>query len=150
MTSTHADRALAAVRRVREARERDSRYGLARALAERSRREQVAEQAAERLRAAGTVRDGDLADFRVQIARGAWLADDASATRRSAEQAATVAAEAGHRWQRDRTATRVVELLLERHAEQRRAEQARAEAREVDDIAGQRWLRGRDAGEVAP
>lgn len=150
MTSRRADRALAAVRRVREARERDSRYGLARALAERGRREQVAEQAAERLRAAGTVRDGDLTDFRAQIARGAWLAEDVSATRRSAEQAATVAAEAGHRWQWDRTASRVVELLLERHAEQRRAEQARAEAREVDDIAGQRWLRARDAGEVTP
>jgi flagellar biosynthesis chaperone FliJ len=38
----------------------------------------------------------------------------------------------------------VVELLLERHAEQRRAEQARAEAREVDDIAGRAWLRSRE------
>ena len=150
MTGRHADRALAAVRRVREARERDSRYGLARALAERSGREQAAGQAADRLRTAGTIRDGDVSDFQAQIARGAWLAEDLAATRRSAEQAATVAAEAGHRWQRDRAATRVVELLLERHAEQRRAEQARAEAREVDDIAGQRWLRGRDAGEATP
>ncbi|HET7355635.1 MAG TPA: hypothetical protein VFJ09_03060 [Nocardioidaceae bacterium] len=144
MTGARADRALNAVRRVREARERDSRYGLARALAERSRREGIAAQAAERLRTSAAVRDGHVADFLSQVGRGAWLAEDLAAARRSADQAATVAAEAGHRWQRDRAATRVVELLLERHAEHRRAEQARAEAREIDDIAGQGWLRSRE------
>ena len=144
MTSAQADRALNAVRRVREARERDSRYGLARALSERSRREEIAAQAAARLAEAASVQDGGVTDFLAQVDRGAWLAEDLAAARRSADQAVTVAAEAGHRWQRDRAAARVVELLLERHAEQRRAEQARAEAREVDDIAGRAWLRSRE------
>ena len=36
-----------------------------------------------------------------------------------------------------------IDLLLERRAELRRAERLRAEARELDDLAGQRWLRDR-------
>lgn len=143
MTGPQADRALNAVRRVREAREQDSRYGLARALAERSRREELAAQAADRLAQGTPFGAGAVGDFLTEVGRGAWLAEDLAAARRSADQAATVAAEAGHRWQRDRAATRVVELLLERHAEQRRADRARAEAREVDDIAGRGWLRSR-------
>lgn len=141
MTST--DRALAAVARVRGARERDSRLGLAHALAERSRRERAATLAADRVVDAACFGAGTPADYVAHAVRGAWLAEEMAEARRTAERAAVVAAEAGHHWRADRMRTRVVELLLERHAEQRRAERARAESRLLDEIAGQAWLRSR-------
>jgi flagellar biosynthesis chaperone FliJ len=137
------DLALAAVRRVRAARERDSRLGLAHALAERDRRAQAVQEAGDRLAAAAPFTGGSSGDFLTAVAAGSWLAQDLAETRVRAERAGVLAAEAGHRWQQDRRAIRVVELLLERHAEQRRAERVRAEARELDDIAGQGWLRTR-------
>ncbi len=136
-----ADRALAAVQRVRRAREQDSRLGLAAALAEQARREQAAALAAGRLVDATPFQSGSVGDFLVRAAHGARLAADTAAARARADRAGTVAAESMHRWRRDRVATRVVELLLERHAAQRRADRARVEARELDDIAGQAWLR---------
>jgi flagellar export protein FliJ len=149
MTGRHdPDRALAAVRRVRASREQDSRLGLARALAERTRREEAVEVAADRLTAARSFGAGSVRDFLASTARGAALATNLADARRSAVRAGTIAAEAGHHWQQDRKAVRVVELLLERRAEQRRADQARAEARELDDIAGQTWLRFRSSPEV--
>ena len=140
-----ADRALVAVRRVRAAREQDSRLGLARALAERARREEAAAQAADRLTAAEPFSAGNVEDFHTSAAQGAYLAADLADARNSAARSGTIAAEAGRRWQQDRRATRVVELLLGRRAEQRRLDQARADARELDEIAGRAWLRSRNS-----
>jgi flagellar export protein FliJ len=60
--------------------------------------------------------------------------------------ARTVSASAREHWQRDKTRLSAVELLLERRAEERRAERARREARELDDVVAQRWLRRRTTG----
>jgi hypothetical protein len=49
----------------------------------------------------------------------------------------------------DRQAVRTVELLLERRADERRAELARREAVDLDELASQGWLRNRVA-EVMP
>jgi flagellar biosynthesis chaperone FliJ len=48
-------------------------------------------------------------------------------------------------WEERKVALAAVEHLLERRAARRRAEVARHEARELDDIASQRWLRAHGA-----
>jgi flagellar export protein FliJ len=55
----------------------------------------------------------------------------------------TVAEAALARWQSDRARLEAVELLLDRRATERRAVAARAEARELDDLATQRHRRPR-------
>jgi hypothetical protein len=116
--SASADRGLVAVRRVREARERDSRAGLEQALAETRQRAATAEVSRARLAAAPTFGSG-------------------------------TAEEARRRWGLDRRAVRTVELLLERRAAERRADRARREAADLDELAAQGWLRTRPAALAA-
>lgn len=44
-------------------------------------------------------------------------------------------------WVQDRTRLKAVELLLERRAEERRAEAVRREDRELDDVSARLWSR---------
>lgn len=140
---THrADRGLAAVARVREVRETDSRIGLQQVLAE---------QTALASRLDGLT--GVLAGSAVPAVStpGALLAQRAALTgagllvgETRAELATTevVAAEARARWGADKARLAAVEHLLAARAERRRTEAARREAREADDLAAQRWARG--------
>ena len=143
MSAKEEDRGLRAVRRVREVRENDSRFGLSVALSSLRDREAEAERAAARVDTAERFAAGSVADFRGHVDRLAGLvALQAQATVRAGDSR-TVAAEAQRRWQRDRQQVRVVDLLLERRAAARAEERARREQAQLDDIAAQGWLRGR-------
>jgi flagellar protein FliJ len=143
---TQHDRGLRAVARVREVRERDSLVGL-RAATE------------EHLECVATVTELDAllarhTDLPSETDAGSWVATRAvtmhvaaatSQARHAADAADVVRLAAAEHWQRDRSRLRAVETLLERRAEARRAERDRRLARELDDLAGQRWLRARSA-----
>jgi flagellar export protein FliJ len=145
MKAADEDRGLRAVRRVREVRENDSRYGLSVALASVRERDAEAERARARIEAAERFEAGSVADFRGHVDRlSALVALESQAVAR-AHASRTVAAEAQRRWQQDRRQVRVVDLLLERRAAARTEERARREQAQLDDLASQGWLRSRQA-----
>lgn len=136
-----ADRGLAAVARVREVRETDSRIGLQQVLAE---------QAALTGRLSGLTAVLESAATEPVCSPGALLAQRtalanigvlAGETRSALATTEVVADEARVRWGADRARLAAVELLLERRATGRRTERARREAREADDLAAQAWAR---------
>ncbi|QIG42464.1 hypothetical protein G5V58_06485 [Nocardioides anomalus] len=140
------DRGLAAVARVREVREQDSRMGLVHA--DREHRAVVAR--AEEL---DHLVDTHQAAAGEPLPAGQWAAQRtvlgtvaaaARRTHREADAAGVVRTAAQEHWQQDRSRLRAVETLLERRAEARRAEAARAEGRLLDDLGAQRWLRARE------
>ena len=135
------DPGLNAVRRVRAARETDSRIGLKHALAALGEREAEAARAQEKLEQAPAFDAGSTADFAVHRQHLGNLARDKQVTETAAEDGRTVADEATRRWQADTTSVRAVEMLLQRRADERAAERARREARELDDLAAQGWQR---------
>lgn len=141
MSIHEQDRALGAVRRVRTAREQDSRIGLQVALSTSRQRRQEAEHAHTRLVEAPRFAAGSLTDFHSHVLHVTLLAQAEVLAADRAESSRAVAQEATVRWQADRTALRVVDLLLERRAEERAAERGRRETRELDDLAAQGWLR---------
>jgi len=135
------DRGLNAVRRVRGSREQDSRLGLRHALDAAQRREAELLAAQARRSSTSGFTTGTRADFVRHLAHvGALAALEAQAAER-VESSRVVADEAVRRWQQDRQRVRVVDLLLERRAEQRGQERRRREDRVLDDLAAQVWLR---------
>jgi flagellar FliJ protein len=140
-----SDAGMRAVARVRAVREQDSRIGLRQALLEQRLHEGEAAELRHRMDNAGSFASGSAASFltlRASLdALGQVLrrAEDEAATSRTISEAAYA------RWQQDRTRLSAVEMLLERRAAARRAETARLEARDLDEVAGQLWRR-RDAG----
>jgi flagellar protein FliJ len=146
MRTHEQDRALTAVRRVRSARESDSRIGLQHALAETRRKQEQAALLEARLDGATAFAAGTAADFQLHVQLLAALADAGRRAREAAAAGERVADEATRRWQHDRTEVRVVDLLLERRATDRAAERGRREAAELDDLAAAGWLR-RSTGE---
>lgn len=136
-------RALQAVRRVREVRERDSLIGLQRARTTHLERQAAAQAAQERLDGAPGFDRGTPADFVGHRALLTGLAEARSATQTRLQRSQTLTDEAQRRWQQDRNARRAVELLLERREEERRVERDRREASTLDDLAGQAWQRRR-------
>jgi flagellar FliJ protein len=136
---THRDdRALAAVRRVRELREQDSRVGLAQAVTAVRDREAALgalrtalAEAAERPAATGD----ELVILRGALATMAGVVREAEVR---LDASRTVATEAHHRWQADRTRVRAIDLLLERRAAARAETADRAETRELDDVVARR------------
>ena len=148
-TAAEEDRALAALRRVRDSREQDSRFGLQQALHAVRLRDEEAEVARSRRAATLSFGAGSLADFHAYRTFTAGMARAEEVATDRARSSRLVADEAERRWQHDRQEVRVVDLLLERRAQQRRAERARREAAELDDLATQSWLRRRSA-EVTP
>ena len=149
MSAAEQDRGLGAVRRVRDSREQDSRCGLQHALNAVRRREAKAEEIRSRRAEAGSFAAGSLTDFRSHVARDAGLAALKRRALDRAESSRLVAEEATRRWQHDRRQVRVVDLLLERRAEQCARERARREAHQLDDLATQAWLRARTPVEGA-
>jgi hypothetical protein len=137
------DRALAAVRRVRAARENDSKLGLQRLLIASRLRAAEVDRAAERLAGVPGFESGSPADLTDHVVRTAWLASSLRDAEYCAEVSREVAGEANRRWQMDRVQVRVVDILLERRAQARAEERARRETRELDDLAAQAWLRRR-------
>jgi flagellar protein FliJ len=146
MRTHEQDRGLTAVRRVRSARETDSRIGLQHALAETRRKQEHAALLEARLDGATPFATGTAAEFTSHAQLLSALADAGRKAREAAAAGERVADEATRRWQHDRTEVRVVDLLLERRASDRAAERARREAAELDDLAAAGWLR-RTTGE---
>lgn len=140
--AVHAeDRGLAAVARVREVRETDSRIGLQQVLAEQAALAGRLASLTGVLESAGgepTCSPGALLAQRTALANVGVLAGE---TRSALATTEVVADEARVRWGTDRARLAAVELLLERRAAGRRTERARREAREADDLAAQRWAR---------
>ena len=142
--STHEqDRGLTAVRRVRSARENDSRIGLQHALAESRRKQAEADRLREQLETAPGFTAGTVIDFRLHAQRLTGLAEAGTRAEDAAASSVRVADEASSRWQHDRTVVRVVDLLLDRRAAVRAAERTRREAADLDDLAAVGWLRRR-------
>jgi flagellar FliJ protein len=147
-TTVHqGDRGLAAVRRVRIARENDSRVGLQRALTETRVARAAADRAQARLSSATPFGSGLLADFQLHRTMLAAMATDQVAAEQDAAASARIAEEARGRWIADRTAVRVADQLLDRRRAARAEARARREAAELDDLAATAWLR-RAAGQT--
>jgi flagellar biosynthesis chaperone FliJ len=144
MSRSVEDKALNAVRRVRDSREQDSRFGLQLALDAARTREVELEQARERRATAASFAAGSIADFTAHVAHTATLAALELQARDRVQSSRMVADEAARRWQHDRQQVRVVDLLLERRAEARAEQRRRHEAHELDDLATQAWLRTRE------
>lgn len=143
------DRALRAVRRVRDVREQDSRFGLSVALRSVQDREAEVETARDRVEHSPHFDTGSVADFQGHVDRIAGLVRLHSQATARAAASRTVADEARRRWQHDRQRVRVVDLLLERRAAERAEARARREQAQLDDLATQTWLRNR-AGHTGP
>lgn len=149
MTAHQEDRGLAAVRRVRSARESDSRIGLQRALADTRARDAAATQAAARLASAPVFGGGDARDFQLHRHLVNGLADHKRRAEESAAAGHRLAEQARLHWLRDRTAVRTVDLLLERRADERAVERGRRETAQLDDLAAIGWLRRSTADSAA-
>jgi len=139
--SNHPDAGMLAVARVRAVRERDSRLGLMQAMEEQRRRQTYLADLGRRLDEALRFDGGTVASFLNVRAGYQALAEEIATATADLESARTITDSARDHWRRDKTRLSAVELLLERRADERRAERARLEARELDDIAGQRWQR---------
>jgi hypothetical protein len=141
MSAHRDDRGLAAVARVRGVREQDSRIGLRLAATEATAQRRRAEELHERLAIAeipAVTTPGMLLARRTALA---VLGEDGRAARVEAASAVRLSEQAHHRWDADRTRLAAVDHLLARRAEGRRAEAARREQKDADDLAAQRWLR---------
>lgn len=142
MSAHREDRGLAAVARVREVRETDSRIGLQQVLAEQAVLAARLDGLSGVLGAASVPAvsaPGALAAQRAALAGAGILLGEARAELATTD---VVAAEARARWSADRARLAAVEHLLDARAARRRTEVARREAREADDLAAQRWARG--------
>jgi flagellar export protein FliJ len=143
MSATREDAGMLAVARVRGAREQDSRIGLQQAAAEQRQREaDVARLRADLERMAG-VEDGPVADFVLRHTFVRAAAESVLAAETEAGTAARLTALARSHWQADKTRLSAVQMLLERRAEERRVERDRREARDLDEVVSQQWLRQR-------
>jgi flagellar FliJ protein len=130
------DAGLSAVARVS-----DSRIGLSTALAEQRAAQGLVDGMRARLTEAADFQTGSASEFRALRQSLAALGDVLIAAEADRDSAAVISTAALDRWRHDKTRLNAIELLLERRASVRRADAARAEARELDDLAAQRWLR---------
>lgn len=141
---TRHDAGLVAVTRVRGARERDSRLGLRQAVAEQRAAEERVAVLRDRLAGMAAPDDGSVASYVVHHELTRSVTEAISAARDEVRAAAALAASAHAHWQRDKSRLSAVEMLLERRAAGRREEQRRREARDLDEVVGQQWLRARN------
>jgi len=147
--SARHDPGLHAVSRVRDVRERDSRLGLQQALREQQLLQTRLEGLQEQMRAQAVFDHGDVRAFVAARLAIESLRAAATELRQEVDTAAVLTASARSHWLHDKTRLSAVEGLLERRAEERRAERATKESHELDDIAGQLWLRNTHRKESA-
>jgi len=144
---TTDDAGLNAVARVRRVRETDSRIGLRTALHEERAIQTKVFELRRRLYATDHFATGTTVEFVAVRESLELLGMVLIAAVQELEQARTISAAALEAWQRDRARLAAIEGLLDRRAVARRTEAARSEARELDDMATERWRRKN--GEVA-
>jgi flagellar protein FliJ len=136
-----ADRGLRAVARVRGVREHDSRFGLQLALAEQQSLEERAGALADKLAAMPGATSGSPAEVLIFRTGTAALGAHLREAREDVASHHAVVEGARARWHADKAQLSAVENLLERRAARRRAERAKAETKELDDLASVRWAR---------
>ncbi|GAW51216.1 MULTISPECIES: flagellar FliJ family protein [unclassified Nocardioides] len=127
--------------RLRGVRERDSRIGLATALAEERAVTATVAELERRLLALPAPVSTDLATFRALQHRVETLGVALVDARTGQEVARQIALEARTRWIEDRSRLAAVESLVARRAAAVREERRRQENRELDEIAGELWRR---------
>ncbi|MBA2955778.1 hypothetical protein GON03_15695 [Nocardioides sp. MAH-18] len=127
--------------RLRSVRERDSRTGLATALAEERAAAAHAADLEEMLASLPMPRILDLAAFRSHQHTVEMIREALEDARRAVEIARHVSDAARDRWVADRTRLKAVESLVERRAARARAERDRREVRELDEVASDLWRR---------
>lgn len=147
MATDEDDRGMQAVRRVRSVREQDSLLGLQRAVSERKAAASQVSSLRARLLAADGFSAGTTASFLAVRSALSALSGSLTDAHREWETSKTVTALAQSQWQQDHTRLSAIDLLLERREAERRAERERRSARDLDELAMQRWLRNRDGGE---
>jgi flagellar protein FliJ len=147
--SARHDPGLRAVARVRDVRERDSRLGLQQALREQRVLQVRLDGLHEQMQAQATFDRGDVRAFVAARLAIESLRAAATELRQEVDTAAVLTATARAHWLHDKTRLSAVEGLLERRADERRAEAATKQAHELDDIAGQLWLRNTNGRESA-
>jgi flagellar export protein FliJ len=142
-TSPH-DAGMRAVARVRSVREQDSRIGLQQALREQRLHEGRAAELRHRIETAGSFATGSAASFLALRASLDALGEVLRAAEEESAASRTISEAAYGRWQQDKTRLSAVEVLLERRVAVRRAEAARREARDLDEISVRLWQRRED------
>ena len=147
MSAAEQDRGMRAVERARSVRERDSRVGLQRALAERNEHQARLARLQQHFASSGAAPAADTAAFLAERAAMLSVADAITDERARLASSQQVADAAHAHWSGDKVRLSAVESLLERRAESRRAERERRERTELDDVAGQLWIRAQRAGE---
>lgn len=149
MSGHQEDAGLHAVARVRGVREQDSRIGLQQALAEHRAHTGRATELRRRLDSSPAFATGPAGAYLVHRGSLDALGVAIRAADEDAAASRLISEAAYDRWQADRARLAAVELLVERRAAARRAEAARVEARELDEIAAQLWQRRDGRGEGA-
>ncbi|MCW2856963.1 MAG: hypothetical protein JWR52_2578 [Marmoricola sp.] len=144
--SAPRDAGLLAVARVRAVRESDSRVGLRQALAELGAAQRRVDELRRRMEVADAFGTGSAAEFLALRVSLSLLGEVLVAAEQQYEGTRTISDAALVRWQSDKARLGAIELLLERRVAERRTDRERADARELDDLAAQRWLRARTAG----
>ena len=140
MSARH-DAGLSAVARVRSVRETDSRIGLQPALGEQRAAQARVDELRTRLNAADSFAAGSAGSF-VSLRHSLEVLGSVLITAEAERnQASTISEAALSRWHQDKARLAAIEMLLERRADARREEANRREARDLDDISVQRWLR---------
>ena len=134
---------LGGVVRLRSVRERDSRIGLATALAEERAAAAAVADLEEMLHTLPTPTVADLAAFRARQQTAELLRAALAEARETWEAARHISVAARERWGADSTRLKAVESLVERRAAAIRAERARREVREQDEVGGNLWRRQR-------
>lgn len=139
--SSRVDAGLTALARARSIREQDSRTGLQQALAEQHACEAKVRELRDHLMGADRFEAGRTAEFVTLRAALQVLGGQITDAEEAASGSRTISESAYEHWRSDRVRLAAVETLLERRAERRRAEAARREARDLDEVAGQLWQR---------
>jgi flagellar FliJ protein len=146
--SKKQDPGMHAVRRVRAVRETDSRIGLQQAVAERRAAGARVAALRRRLAEADDFAAGSTTGFLLGRSTLQALGSALREAQKSWETGGTVVESARAQWQTDYARLAAIDLLLARRAAFRRVEDARREARELDDLAAQRWLRALEDGDA--
>ncbi|MDF1605966.1 flagellar export protein FliJ [Nocardioides sp. YIM 152315] len=134
--------------RLRTVRERDSRTGLATALAEERHAEAAISDLELMLSTLPAPTTSDLTAFQGRQQTLDLIRTALTTARADLESARVVSAAARDRWMADRTRLKAVESLAERRVAAIRAERERRERIELDEVAEEMWRRGAlvDAG----
>lgn len=135
------DAGLEAVARVRGVRESDSRIGLVTAVADHAVIQAQVDDLHRQIEQAGAFQTGSATEFLALRQSLAALGDVLILAGSERDSSSLICAAALDRWHQDKSRLNAIEMLLQRRRDQRRETAARREARELDDIAAQRWLR---------